>query len=144
MLSRSLVIHRTPDESARPAPARPVNERLAVEVPRAGRVWGKALVLAGLTALLLTFLLLNRTRVIEPKVQLLFLDFEHPRLLPVLALTSALSIACAAACRGLVHARQELNDHHGRSRTADLKREASRIEHAARVRAEAVASSALN
>jgi hypothetical protein len=105
-------------------------------------------VLAALTALLIAFLLLNRNGVVQPKVQLLFLDFEHPRLLPVLALTSALSIACAAAFRGLVHARQALNDHRGRSRRADLERNASarqeRTKHAAPVRAEAVATSAVN
>ena len=128
MLSRT--IHRTPGEGQRPTPRTRTEERAIGAGLHKPRFWAKLLVLAAPVVLLAAVVLLNANAEIEPRVRLLVLNYERPGLLPVLLITSVLSIACTVAVRAFFQARREFDDNRGRSLTALVELEASRIKHA--------------
>ena len=131
MLSRSLSIHRTPGESPapRPAPAYPMTERGSAEALLKGRVLRRTLLLLLFAAMLLSLLLLNMSGVVEPRLRILTVTFNRPGLLPVLLLTSALSVACAVAFRAVVGARRQLAETRGSALTTQVENEAARLKH---------------
>jgi hypothetical protein len=131
MLSRSVIINRTPGESSKTAGMRLVDEQVKRDAHLKGRLWGSMILLAALLVALAAFLLLNRGAVVEPRVRLLIVNHERPELLPVLLFTSLLSVACTVAARSVSHARRQLEDSRGRSLTSAIELEASRIKHAA-------------
>ena len=128
MLSRS-VIHRTPGESPRPAPVRPVDRHDAGHSGLKGTVFAKGIVLAALATLLMLFMLLNMNGVVEPNVRFLFLSSARGGLLPVMLITAVLSIACTLAALAVLNARGHLREAHRRSLTEAVEHEASRIKH---------------
>jgi hypothetical protein len=132
MLSRSPSIHRTPGESpsTRPAPVRPPTERGVGDAVLKGRVWRRTLLLVVLAGMLVSVLLSNTNGVVDPQFRVLNVRLTRPGLLPVLLLTSLLSVACTVAFRAAVHARRQAAEVRGVSLTARVEDDASRIKHA--------------
>lgn len=101
------------------------------------KLWAKVVLVLLLLSLFLTFLLLNRNAVVEPRVHLIFFTYERPGLLLVLLLTALSGALLATLLRvipqWLRHARQnranarmagmedeiaKLKGEHGRTTTA--------------------------
>jgi hypothetical protein len=131
MLSRSLSIHRTPGESPsrRPAPVYPSTERGSAEALLKGRVLRRMLLLLIFATMLLSLLLLNMNGVVEPRLRMLMVTFNHPGLLPVLLLTSVLSVVSTVAFRAVVCARRQLAETRGSALTTQVENEAARLKH---------------
>jgi hypothetical protein len=130
MLSRSTVIHRSAGE-ARPRkraadPGRNGNGDAFLK-NRMGWRTGVALVFTGL---FVAFVVFNRNAVVEPRIDMLLARYDRPALLPVLLLTSLVSIVGTLMVRGVLDARRRLNDARARSLTELIELEASRIKHA--------------
>ncbi|MGE5610900.1 MAG: hypothetical protein ACM359_16740 [Bacillota bacterium] len=87
------------------------------------RIWTKAILLLLLGILLMTLLLLNMNAVIEPRLHLLFTQYDRPNLLLVLLVTSFLSLIAGLLIRTIVTTVRELREVRIRSRTAGLERE---------------------
>jgi H+/Cl- antiporter ClcA len=87
------------------------------------RIWTKAIVLILLTALVLTLLLLNANAVIEPRLHLLFIQFERPNLLLVLLATSFLGMMGGFMARAIARTLRELREARLRSQSAGRERE---------------------
>lgn len=129
MLSRSNVIHRSAGE-AEPRKrtsdsGRPSNGELV-----RNRVGWRAIVAVLFAVLFVAFVFLNRNGVVEPRIHLLLARYDRPALLPVLLLTSLVSIVGTLMVRGVLDARRRLNDAHARSLTELIELEATRIKHA--------------
>lgn len=95
------------------------------------RIWTKAILLILVGILLLTLLLLNMNAVIEPRLHLLFAQYQRPNLLLVLLLTSFLSFVAGLLIRTLVTTLRELREARAQSRTAGLEREIADLKRAA-------------
>ena len=79
-------------------------------------------------------MLLNAGAVVEPRVRVLWASYGRPSLLVELLLTSLLSVACTITAGALFRARRDLVDARGRSLTALVESEASRVKHVGVVR----------
>jgi len=128
MLSRSNVIHRSAEE-ARPRKrtsdsGRPSNGELV-----RNRLGWRAIVAVLFAVLFVAFVFLNRNGVVEPRIDMLLARYDRPALLPVLLLTSLVSIVGTLMVRGVLDARRRLNDARARSLTELIELEASRIKH---------------
>lgn len=94
------------------------------------RIWTKAILLILLAIVLLTFLLLNMNAVIEPRLHLLFTQYERPNLLLVLLVTAFLSMMGGLMVRAVFGTLRELREASIHSRTAGLEREIAALKHA--------------
>lgn len=91
------------------------------------RIWTKAILLILLGVLLMTFLLLNMNAVIEPRLHLLFTQYERPNLLLVLLVTAFLSMMGGLLIRTIFTTLRELREARIHSRTAGLEREIAEL-----------------
>jgi hypothetical protein len=128
MLSRSTIIHRSAGEaeprkrtsdSGRPSNGELLKNRLG---------WRTA-VAAVFVGLFVAFVFLNRNGVVEPRIDMLLARYDRPALLPVLLLTSLVSIVGTLMVRGALDTRRRLGDARARSLTELIELEASRIKH---------------
>jgi hypothetical protein len=107
MLSRSIVINRTPGESSKTAGVRLVDEQAKRDAHLTGKVLGRVILLALLLGVFAAFVLLNGSAVVEPGVRMLLVTYDRPRLLPALLLTSLLSVACSIAAHSVFRASRQ-------------------------------------
>ena len=129
MLPRSNLIHRSAGEGDPRKSVRLPEPSSNGQAPLKSRMYWRLAMAALFTGLFVAFVFLNRGAVVEPRVHMLLARYDRPALLPVLLLTSLISIVGTLMVRGVLEARRRLNDARGRSLTALIELEASRIKH---------------
>ena len=103
MLSREHIIRRSAGED-REVRLERAGARARDDAMLGARLWMKLLFIALTVTVLGAFLFLNRAAVVEPRVHLVFSQFERPALLTVLLLTSLASATAALVARAALHA----------------------------------------
>ena len=118
MSSRDHVIHRSASEDR--AARRCVDARARSGDDRALTRWirTKVILLVLISALLATFLLLNRGSVVEPRVHLVFATYDRPSLLVVMLLTAVFSAAAALLVRAAFATARQLREVRARGAAA--------------------------
>ena len=130
MLSRSNVIHRSAGEARPRKRATDPGRQSNGEVFLKNRMGWRVAVAVVFTGLFVAFVVLNRNAVVEPQIHMLLARYNRPALLPVILLTSLVSIFGTLIVRGVLDAQRRLSAARARSLTELIELEASRIKHA--------------
>jgi len=87
------------------------------------RLWAKTIVVLAVPATVITFLFLNMSAVIEPRVHMVFFTYERPGLLPVLLLAAISGAALWALLRAAPQAVRRLHKSRVADQMAGMERE---------------------